>query len=59
MDSELILKNRLKEIRTKQGLSQTRLAEIMGRVQEHYPLHRNRAVQPDDKAGSGNLHCVG
>lgn len=59
MDSELILKNRLKEIRTKQGLSQARLAEIMGRVQEHYPLHRNRAVQPDGEAGSGNLHCVG
>ena len=30
MDSELILKNRLKEIRTKQGLSQARLAEIVG-----------------------------
>ena len=59
MDSELILKNRLKEIRTKQGLSQARLAEIVGRVQEHYPLHRNRAVQPDGEAGSGNLHCVG
>ena len=30
MDSELILKNRLKEIRTEQGLSQARLAEIVG-----------------------------
>ena len=30
MDNELILKNRLKEIRTEQGLSQARLAEIVG-----------------------------
>ena len=30
MDNELVLKNRLKEIRTEQGLSQARLAEIVG-----------------------------
>ncbi len=30
MEKELILKNRLKEIRTEQGLSQTKLAEIVG-----------------------------
>ena len=30
MDNELILKNRLKEIRTEQGLSQARLADIVG-----------------------------
>lgn len=30
MENELILKNRLKEIRTEQGLSQARLAEIVG-----------------------------
>ena len=30
MEKELILKNRLKEIRTEQGLSQAMLAEIVG-----------------------------
>lgn len=30
MEKELILKNRLKEIRTEQGLSQATLAEIVG-----------------------------
>ncbi|MGN0712606.1 MAG: helix-turn-helix transcriptional regulator [Anaerovoracaceae bacterium] len=30
MDNELVLKNRLKEIRMEQGLSQARLAEIVG-----------------------------
>ena len=30
MDNELVLKNRLKEIRAEQGLSQARLAEIVG-----------------------------
>lgn len=30
MDSELILKNRLKEIRSEKGLSQTQLAEMVG-----------------------------
>lgn len=30
MDSELILKNRLKEIRAEKGLSQTQLAEMVG-----------------------------
>lgn len=30
MEQELILKNRLKEIRTEQGLSQAKLAEIVG-----------------------------
>lgn len=30
MENELILKNRLKEIRAEQGLSQARLAEIVG-----------------------------
>lgn len=30
MEKELILKNRLKEIRTEQGLSQVKLAEIVG-----------------------------
>ena len=30
MDNELVLKNRLKAIRTEQGLSQARLAEIVG-----------------------------
>ena len=30
MENELILKNRLKEIRTEQGLSQARLAELVG-----------------------------
>ncbi|MGN0663709.1 MAG: helix-turn-helix transcriptional regulator [Negativibacillus sp.] len=30
MENELILKNRLKEIRTEQGLSQAKLAEIVG-----------------------------
>ncbi|MDD6814896.1 MAG: helix-turn-helix transcriptional regulator [Firmicutes bacterium] len=30
MDNELVLKNRLKEIRTEQGLSQARLAKIVG-----------------------------
>ena len=30
MEKELILKNRLKEIRTGQGLSQANLAEIVG-----------------------------
>ena len=30
MEKELILKNRLKEIRTEQGLSQAKLAEIVG-----------------------------
>ena len=30
MDSELILKNRLKEARTEQGLSQSALAELVG-----------------------------
>ena len=30
MEKELILKNRLKEIRTEQGLSQANLAEIVG-----------------------------
>lgn len=30
MDSELILKNRLKEIRAEQGLSQAALAELVG-----------------------------
>ena len=29
-ENELILKNRLKEVRTKQGLSQARLAELVG-----------------------------
>ena len=29
MEKELILKNRLKEIRTEQGLSQAKLAEIV------------------------------
>ena len=30
MDNELVLKNRLKAIRTEQGLSQARLEEIVG-----------------------------
>ncbi|MSS01039.1 helix-turn-helix transcriptional regulator [Floccifex porci] len=30
MEKELILKNRLKEIRTEHGLSQAKLAEIVG-----------------------------
>ncbi|MBP3505124.1 MAG: helix-turn-helix transcriptional regulator [Lachnospiraceae bacterium] len=30
MEKELILKNRLKEIRTKQGISQAKLAEMVG-----------------------------
>lgn len=30
MESELVLKNRLKEIRSEQGLSQARLAELVG-----------------------------
>lgn len=30
MEKELILKNRLKEIRTEKGLSQAKLAEIVG-----------------------------
>ena len=30
MENELILKNRLKEIRTEKGLSQARLAELVG-----------------------------
>lgn len=30
MEKELILKNRLKEIRTEEGLSQAKLAEIVG-----------------------------
>ena len=30
MDDKLILKNRLKEIRKEKGLSQTRLAELVG-----------------------------
>lgn len=30
MEKELILKNRLKELRTKQGLSQAKLAEMVG-----------------------------
>ena len=30
MEKELILKNRLKEMRTEQGLSQAKLAEIVG-----------------------------
>lgn len=30
MENELILRNRLKEIRTEQGLSQAKLAEIVG-----------------------------
>ena len=30
MEKELILNNRLKEIRTEQGLSQAKLAEIVG-----------------------------
>ena len=30
MEKKLILKNRLKEIRTEQGLSQAKLAEIVG-----------------------------
>ncbi|MBQ9374942.1 MAG: helix-turn-helix transcriptional regulator [Ruminococcus sp.] len=30
MDNELILKNRLKEIRAEQGLSQAALAELVG-----------------------------
>lgn len=30
MENELILKNRLKEIRTEQGLSQAKLAEMVG-----------------------------
>lgn len=30
MENELILKNRLKEIRAEQGLSQAKLAEIVG-----------------------------
>ena len=30
MEKELVLKNRLKEIRTEQGLSQAKLAEIVG-----------------------------
>ena len=30
MDNELVLKHRLKKIRTEQGLSQARLAEIVG-----------------------------
>ena len=30
MENELILKNRLKEARTKQGLSQAKLAELVG-----------------------------
>ncbi|MDO4489026.1 MAG: helix-turn-helix transcriptional regulator [Eubacteriales bacterium] len=30
MENELVLKNRLKEIRTEQGLSQSKLAELVG-----------------------------
>lgn len=30
MENELVLKNRLKEIRTEQGYSQAKLAEIVG-----------------------------
>lgn len=30
MEKELVLKNRLKEIRSEQGLSQAKLAEIVG-----------------------------
>lgn len=30
MENELILKNRLKEIRTEKGLSQAKLAELVG-----------------------------
>jgi putative transcriptional regulator len=30
MDSELVLKNRLKEVRTKRGLSQQALADLVG-----------------------------
>ena len=30
MENELVLKNRLKEIRTEKGLSQARLAELVG-----------------------------
>lgn len=30
MENELVLKNKLKEIRTEQGLSQAQLAEIVG-----------------------------
>lgn len=30
MEKELILKNRLKELRTEQGLSQAKLAELVG-----------------------------
>lgn len=30
MENELILRNRLKEIRTEQGLSQAKLAELVG-----------------------------
>ena len=30
MNNELVLQNRLKELRTKQGLSQARLAEMVG-----------------------------
>lgn len=30
MDNELVLKNRIKEVRTEKGLSQARLAQMVG-----------------------------
>ena len=40
MDEQLILKNKLKEIRAEKSLSQSELAEMVG------VFDRNRTVQP-------------
>ncbi len=44
MDDKLILKNRLKEARAEKKLSQTQLAEMVGRFPQYDKFYRNRPV---------------
>ena len=52
MEDKLILKNRLKEIRTEKGLSQAQLAEMVGVCLET----RSALLKPDSLAQQQSLH---
>lgn len=59
MDDQLILKNRLKEIRTEKGLSQSALAEMVGVSRNTISSIETRPIQPYRKARFDSMYCTG
>ena len=59
MNDQLILKNRLKEARAEEKLSQAQLAELVGVSRNTISSIETGAVQPHRQAGPGAVHRPG